>query len=334
MKIITEAMVEEHLSLPDCILAMREVMIAVSNGAATLPIRNFMPIPNVPGKMAIMPGTIEVPGPCFGIKLVCKYDRPAESPYGTHVGMVLIFDSEKGIPLAMIEGASLTAIRTSAASAMATDILANQETKTLALLGCGEQALRHVRSMLAVRDIEHIRVWGRDIEKARKFCRTMARETGKDIVAIVSAQDCVADADLICTTTASKTPVLRGAWLKPGCHINLVGSAIPTSAEADTELVTRSRFFVDYKPAAMAAAGELLNAIEAGASTSETIIGEIGAVASGRVTGRTSENDITVYKSLGVSSQDLAAGRKLYELACQNGFGLEINMMDYEAKSL
>ncbi|MEO1554476.1 MAG: ornithine cyclodeaminase family protein, partial [Pseudomonadota bacterium] len=117
MKIITEAQVEQYLTLPECITAMREAMIAVSSGETVLPIRQFMPIPDTQGKMAIMPGAIESPA-CFGIKLVCKYVREPDSPLGTHVGMVLIFDSEKGVPLAMIEGASLTAIRTSAASAM------------------------------------------------------------------------------------------------------------------------------------------------------------------------------------------------------------------------
>lgn len=334
MRIITEAMVEEHLSLPECIAAMRDVMIAVSNNEATLPIRSFMPISKQPGKMAIMPGTIEEPGPCFGIKLVCKYERAPDSPYGTHVGMVLVFDSAKGIPLAMIEGASLTAIRTSAASAMATDLLANADAKTLAILGCGEQALRHVRAMLTVRDVEHIQVWGRDETRAGAFCQRLSKETGVEMSVAQSAEACVAHADLVCTTTASKTPILEGAWLKPGCHVNLVGAAIPTSAEADADVVTRSRYFVDYKPAAMAAAGELLNAIEAGVASADTIVAEIGEVAADRVTGRMSATDITVYKSLGVSSQDLAAGYRLYELACQKGFGVEINMMDYEAKSL
>ena len=334
MRIITEAMVEEHLSLPECISAMREVMTAVSNDEATLPIRNYLPIPNQPGKMAIMPGTIEEPGPCFGIKLVCKYERAADSPYGTHVGMVLVFDSEKGVPLAMIEGASLTAIRTSAASAMATDLLANPDAKSLAILGCGEQALRHVRAMLAVRDVQHIHVWGRNVARADAFCQRLSKETGVEMSVAKSAEACVVNADLVCTTTASKTPILKGAWLKPGCHVNLVGAAIPTSAEADADVVTRSRFFVDYKPAAMAAAGELLNAITAGVASADTIVAEIGEVAADRVQGRVSTNDITVYKSLGVSSQDLAAGHKLYELACREGFGVEINMMDYEAKSL
>jgi ornithine cyclodeaminase len=334
MKIITEAMVEQHLALPDCIDAMREVMIAVSDGQTTLPIRQFMPIPGAPGKMALMPGTTDHPHRCFGIKLVCKYEREADSPYGTHVGMVLVFDSEKGLPLAMIEGASLTAIRTSAASAMATDLLARPETDTLAIIGCGEQALRHVRAMLAVRSPSDIRVWGRDAAKAERFAAHMQAETGQAIGVAASVEAAVANADLVCTTTAAKTPVLKGSWLAPGAHVNLVGAAIPTSAEADQDVVTRSRFFVDYRPAAMAAAGELLDAIEAGAATKDHIAGEIGEVAAGRVKGRTSADEITVYKSLGVSAQDLAAGHKLYELACRDGFGLDVDMMDYDPPSL
>ena len=324
-------MVEEHLTLPECITAMREVMIAVSEGETTLPIRTFMPVPNVPGKMAIMPGTIENPGPCFGIKLVCKFEHPAGSHYGSHVGMVLVFDSKKGIPLAMIEGASLTAIRTSAVSALATDLLANRDAKSLAILGYGEQALRHIRSMLSVRDVDEIRVWGRDFAKAQTFCKRMSKETGQKISAFETAKACVEDADLICTTTASKTPILEGTWLKSGCHVNLVGAAIPSSSEADLKVVTKSRYFVDYQPAALAAAGELLKAIDEGVVTADHIVGEIGEVANGKVEGRMSPEDITVYKSLGVAAQDLAAGHKLYEIARSKEIGIEVNMMDYDA---
>ena len=161
MKIITEAMVETHLTMKDCIAAMRGAMLSVSRDETTLPIRQYMPIPNTQGKMALMPGTITSPD-VYGIKLVCKYIREPDSRYGTHVGMVLVFDSETGLPLAMVEGSSLTAIRTAAASALATDILANPDCETLAILGCGEQARRHVHAMLAVRSPQNIFVWGRN----------------------------------------------------------------------------------------------------------------------------------------------------------------------------
>lgn len=328
MKIITESMVEQHLDMPDCIDAMREAMITVSKGDALLPIRQFMPVKGADGKMAIMPGSMTDPA-CFGIKLVCKYVREPDSPYGTHVGMVLVFDSDKGLPLAMIEGSSLTAIRTAAASALATKYLAPQTTNTLLIMGCGEQARRHIEAMLAVRAPKEILVWGRSYAKAQEFAAATRQKLGVEITAIQCAETAVKHADLICTTTSSVEPILKGEWLKPGTHVNLVGAAIPTSAEVDTTAVARAEFFVDYRPAAMAAAGELLNAIEAESVGESHIRAEIGEVAAGIKTGRTSDDAITIYKSLGVAAQDLAAGNALYRKALTLGFGQDIEMMDY-----
>lgn len=328
MKIITESEVEKHLSTPECIEAMRAAMIAVSKGDVHLPIRQFMPIDGAPGKMAIMPGVIGEPH-CFGIKLVCKYDREPSSPYGTHVGMVLVFDAKKGLPLAMIEGSSLTAIRTAAASALATDLLARKDASRLLVIGCGEQAHRHIHSMRAVRDLKSVAVWGRNKERTAAFAQEASQSEGLSATVASSLEDAVADADLICTTTSSKDPILKGDWLTPGTHVNLVGSAIPTTAEADEACVVRSKFFVDYRPAAMAAAGEFLRALETGAVTENHIAAEIGEVAMGGKPGRENDEEITLYKSLGVSAQDLAAAHILYEKADKNGFGLSVEMMDH-----
>ena len=135
-------------------------------------------------------------------------------------------------------------------------------------------------------------------------------------------------ADIICTTTAAKTPFLKGAWVQAGTHINLVGAAVASSSEVDHDVVTRARFVTDYRPAAMAAAGELLNAIEAGLVSEDHIVAEIGDIAADRIKGRVSDQDITVYKSLGVAAQDLAAGYVLYDQAVQNGFGQDVNLLD------
>lgn len=331
MKIITEAEVEANLSTPDCIDAMRTAMIAVSKGEAHLPIRQFMPIDPAPGKMAIMPGVVGGPenAPwCFGIKLVCKYERAPDSPYGTHVGMVLVFDSEQGLPLAMIEGSSLTAIRTAAASAMATDLLARKDACRLLIVGCGEQAARHVHSMRAVRDLEHIAVWGRNKERCADFAKMVGEREGINIAVADELPDAVGAADLICTTTSAKEPFLKGEWLSPGAHVNLVGSAIPTTAEVDDACVKRSRFVVDYRPAAMAAAGEFLSAVKSGAVDEHHIAAEIGEIAMGAAEGRKSDDEITVYKSLGVSAQDLAAAHILYTRAVEQGFGADIELLD------
>ena len=328
MKIITENMVETHLTMTDCISAMRGAMQSVSRGETTLPIRQYMPIPDTQGKMALMPGAITKPD-VYGIKLVCKYVRDPDSLYGTHVGMVLVFESETGLPLAMVEGSSLTAIRTAAASALATDVLANPNCETLTILGYGEQARRHVHAMLAVRSPHNILVWGRNRDRAEKFAKMVGAETGKSISTVDTAEVAVSKADLICTTTSSKLPIMQGAWVKAGTHVNLVGAAIASSREVDDALVTKSRYFTDYRPAAMAAAGELLSAIKNGVVTKAHIIGEIGEVIDQKVKGRISSQDITVYKSLGVAAQDLAAAHWLYEKSLKLGFGTEINLLDH-----
>ncbi len=326
MRIISRSDVERLLPVESCIAVMARAMQATSRGDVTLPIRQFMPVPETSGKLAIMPGTLGDPA-CFGIKLVSKYDRPRGDPLGTHVGMVMLFDSAKGIPLAMVEGSSLTAIRTSAASALATRYLAREDATRLAIIGTGEQAMRHVAAMLAVRSIEQISVWGRDAQSARDFADNVASRSGLLVSVHGDVAEAVERADIICTATSAKTPVLLGADLRPGQHINLVGSAIPTTAEVDSVAVARSRFYVDYRPAALSAAGELLRAIEIGCVDEDHIVGEIGEVVSGIVPSRRSDEEITIYKSLGVASQDLAAAYAVWELAVAEMSGIEVDLL-------
>ncbi|MEM7701980.1 MAG: ornithine cyclodeaminase family protein [Pseudomonadota bacterium] len=335
MLIIPQSEVERLLPVAACVPVMREAMMATSAGDVSLPIRQFMPVPGAAGKMAIMPGSLGKAGESedanFGIKLVCKYERPLidgkPDPLGTHVGMVMLFDSAKGVPLAMVEGSSLTSIRTSAASALATDLLARPDATRLAIIGNGEQASRHIAAMQAVRDISHVTVWGRDAERAASFAKVASERFGVPVAATGSAAEAVVEADIICTTTSAKEPVLRGADLKPGQHLNLVGSAIPTTSEVDHEAVKRSRFYVDYRPAAMAAAGELLKAIEAGVVTDDHIVAEIGEVTVNPSLARGSDDEITCYKSLGVSAQDLAAALAVYRAAKGENAGLEVDLL-------
>ena len=331
MRIIPQSDVERLLPVGDCVDVMAEAMRQVSARNVHLPIRQFMPVAGAPGKMAIMPGSLGEVGKDddanFGIKLVCKYERPHDDPLGTHVGMVLLFDSERGIPLAMLEGSSLTSVRTSAASALATRELARENATDLAIIGNGEQAMRHVHAMRAVRPIEQVTVWGRDPQRASDFAADVTLQTNLPCRVASSPEDCVAGADIVCTTTSAKEPILPGSALEPGQHINLVGSAIPTTAEVDDEAVKRSRFYVDYREAAMAAAGELLKAIESGAVTEAHIVGEIGEVVTGTVSGRQSPDEITMYKSLGVSAQDLAAGHAIWRMAQKEGAGIEVDLL-------
>jgi ornithine cyclodeaminase/alanine dehydrogenase-like protein (mu-crystallin family) len=299
-------------------------MQSVSCGDIIMPLRQFMQIPNTAGKFTVMPGYVGKPA-SFGVKIVSKFPRDANSPHGTHVGAVMIFDAEHGIPLAMLHGGELTAIRTAAASGLATRQLARVNAETLTLLGCGEEAQHHLTAMLAVRPLKKIIVWGRSVERAHAFVEAQNLPASIQIRVEADAKTAVAAADIICTVTSATTPILKGAWLSPGTHVNLVGAALRTSAEADTDVVKRSRFYIDYRTSAMAQAGELLNAIEQGVVSEAHIIGEIGEVLAGQKPGRLSPTDITVYKSLGVAAQDLCAASCAFNNALKLNKGTHID---------
>jgi len=195
----------------------------------------------------------------------------------------------------------------------------------LTFIGCGEEARHHIQAILPVRPIKKIVIWGRNVDRANEFAAKQALPAGVSIEVEPDIQKAVEEAEILCTVTSSTQPILKGAWLKPGVHVNLVGAAVRASAEADIEVVKRSRFYVDYLPSALEQAGELVNAIEAGVITASHVVGEIGAVLNGDASGRTSDDEITVYKSLGVAAQDLAAGMAAAENAKANDFGTAVD---------
>jgi ornithine cyclodeaminase len=320
MLLVTAAEIETLLPMDRAIAAARSAMRQVSSGDTLLPLRQFLAIPDAPGKMAVMPGYIAHP-PRFGLKTVSKFTNAAHS----HVGTVQLYDATNGQLLAIIEGGTLTAIRTAAASALATDLLARPDSHHLAILGTGEQARRHIEAMAAVRPISQIRIWGRNARNAEALAATLRNADMPAIVAATVAE-AVADADIVCTTTAAATPILHGQHVRPGTHVNLVGSAIPTTAEADTALVAMSQFYGDYRAATLAQAGEFRNAIAAGLITADHLIGEIGELILGRIPCRQDDTAITLYKSLGVTAQDLTAADAILEAARADGMGHEINL--------
>ena len=328
MLILNKAAVAQSLSHTDCIEVLAAAMKSVSRRDVAMPLRQFISIPDTRGKFTAMPGYLHDPR-CFGIKLVSKYPREPDSPHGSHVGAVMVFDAEQGIPVALLDGAELTAIRTSAASALATGVLARDNAEVLTVLGCGDEARHHIQALLAVRPLREIIVWGRSAERARRFVeQCLMLNSIPDSVTIGVAPDAetaVAAADIICTVTSATEPIISGDWVTPGTHINLVGAAVRTAAEADQQLVCNSRFYIDYRESAMAQAGELLNAIASGAIDEGHIVGEIGDVLLGNCQGRCSEQEITVYKSLGVSAQDLAAAVCAVDKAKRQGIGISID---------
>jgi ornithine cyclodeaminase len=241
--------------------------------------------------------------------------------YSSHLGLVLLFEIEHGQPVAIVDAAAITAIRTAAASGLATRLLAKPDASDLALLGAGEQASSHLDAMLSVRKLRRIRVWARDSSKAAAFAQAEGARHGVTIEVAQTPREAVLKADIICTVTKAREPILLGEWLEPGVHLNVVGSSIASAAEIDTPAVVKSRFFVDYRGSTINEGGEYLTALRAGAITSDHILAEIGEVANGSKVGRESPRDVTLYKSLGIAPQDLASAHYVLQKARAAGVG-------------
>jgi ornithine cyclodeaminase len=301
----------------DLIVWMREAMQLVSARDVELPLRRGMALPDGAGAIGMMPGFVGGEIHSAGVKLVSLV--PPERRMGSsHLGLMVLYDADGLVPQAILCGATVTAIRTSAVTAVATDALARENARVLAVLGTGEQAEAHVAALRQVRPFDDIRLWDRDVSSPRAI--RLAEQTGARLHA--RFEDAIAGADVICTTTSAREPILPGALLEPGMHVNLVGSSAADAREADDEVVARSRFFIDYRPSTMDQAGELLHAIAAGRVTEDHIVGEIGEVLAGSSVGRTSAEDITLYKSLGVAAQDIVTARHIFHLAEQKGLGM------------
>ena len=305
--------IARRLTYEVCIPIVRDAMIAFSRGETLQTLRSIIPLAE--GRaFGVMPGALGERAP-FGAKILSVYPENFAKGVQSHQGVVLLFDPDSGAPVCILHAGEITAIRTAAASAVATDALARPDASRLAILGYGEQAATHARAIGKVRDLTAISVWGRSAERAGAFAERMTAELCIPIIAHPNAESCVEAADIVCTVTASRDPVLLGAWVKPGTHVNLVGSSVPGPVEVDDALVVRSRYFVDSREGVMRQGAEFLQAKEAGLIGDDHILGEIGEVLAGVVAGRLSDADVTAYKSLGHVVQDLATGWWLYSVA-------------------
>lgn len=324
MRIVNRQEVEHLLPMAACIDAMAEAMRATSSGAVCMPPRLFAPLADDSGSLGLMPGSALEP-PYFGAKVISlRFDNPSKG-LPTVQGYVSLFDHDTGRPLALIEGSSVTAIRTAAASGLATRELARQDAHSHGIFGTGVQAVTHIDAIAAVRGIGRVVVWGRDAGKTRRFAAEQSQRAGLDVTATEDPAEAAA-CDVVSTVTAATEPVLRGEWLRPGSHVNLVGVHTPQAREADTDAILRSRVYVDLMESALNEAGDLLLPIAAGAMDATHIVGEIGQVLLGTVPGRESETDITLYKSLGIVAQDLFAAAHIYARALEVGVGVEVDL--------
>jgi thiomorpholine-carboxylate dehydrogenase len=295
---LNEEQVRQHLHLADLIPAMEKALINFSEGKVTQPVRSVIKVDPLEGFLGLMPA-LTPEG--LGLKAVTFYPSNAERGIPTHMATIFLVDPQTGTPLAIMDGTLITETRTAAVSAAATKLLAAPDSKILAILGSGVQALSHTKALRLVRRFEEVRVWSPTNEHAKQF----AEEIGGTAV---SAEEAVRGADVVVTVTNSKTPVLKGSWLKHGCHVNAIGACRPDWRELDDNAMTNV-VFVDSREGASKESGDV---ILSGAK----IYAELGEALAGKVPTRA--NETTIFKSLGMAVEDIAAALLVYRSTKNN----------------
>jgi ornithine cyclodeaminase len=323
--LVSQSEVAQLLPMPECIDAMAEALTATARGEVLLPLRQVTILPDNLGALASMPAFARGLGG-IGVKVITVFPGNHGSAFDSHQGAVLFFDAERGSLRAIVDASEVTAIRTAAVSAVATRALAREDAGDLAILGSGVQARTHLEAMLLVRTIRRVRVWSPTAEHRDAFADREGRRLGVAIEPAASAQSAVAKAHIICTVTGARQPVLKGKWIAPGAHVNAVGSSLRTSRELDTDAVVRARLFVDRRESALNEAGDFLIPKAEGAIGDDHILGELGDLLLGKVPGRASSEDITVFKSLGLAVEDLAAVRLIDQRARERGLGTWVEL--------
>ena len=322
MKVLVadQKLVTELLPMERAIAVMREALTMLAGGDVVMPLRTMLELPAGESVLGLMPSYVGGLG-TVGVKVITAFPANFGSEYDTHQGVVLVFDTEHGLLRAIVDATAVTAIRTAAVSGLATDLLARPEAGDLAIIGAGTQAHTHLQAMRAVRPVRRVRVFSVPAESATAFAARESARHGLEVEVAASAREAVEGAELICTTTTATTPVVEGEWVSPGAHINAVGAYTPTTRELDSALVAAARLYADRREALLAEAGEFLIPKGEGLFGDEHIVGELGELLTGRAPRRTSEGEITLFKSLGIAIEDLAAAHSVYEAAKERRLG-------------
>ena len=325
MLIINQKQVTQLLPMRDCIGLMRQALTTLAQGDAVLPLRTVMRLPDQKNFFGVMPSYLGNPKG-IATKVISIFPVNEGTQFDAHQGAVLLFEADHGQLLAIMDATEVTGIRTAAVSGVATELLANPEAGDLAILGSGTQGRTHLEAMLAVREIRRVRAWSPNRARLEAYAQKVGKEFGVKIEPMASAQAAVEGADLICTTTSAKQPVLMGDWLSPGAHLNVVGSSIAANREVDTQAMVRSRLFVDRTESTVNEAGDFLIPKKEGAITDQHIRGELGDLLLGRKPGRGAKDEITMFKSLGIAIEDLASAHYIYNQAKKQGIGVEVDL--------
>lgn len=313
--ILSHDEVVKLLPIKECIAVMREALIALAAGKVHQPLRTIVRPPDAKGVMGLMPSYMSGDNAAFGLKAICVFPGNPAKGKDSHQGGVLLFSAETGELLAMMNASAITAIRTASVSGVATDLLARADACNLAMLGSGVQARTHLVAMSEVRPIKRCRIASRHFEHAQNLAEEMGQDFSFPLEPVETVAEALVGADLIVTATTAVEPIVRREWISAGAHLNLVGSSTPGTREVDSETMAAASLFVDRRESTINEAGDYLFAAREGVIGPNHIRAEIGEVLKGDKPGRTSPEEITLFKSLGIAIEDLAAAEYLYRKA-------------------
>jgi ornithine cyclodeaminase/alanine dehydrogenase-like protein (mu-crystallin family) len=299
------------LPMAECIPLMENMFRALANGECLQPLRSLMWLPDKSGLLGMMPAYVASPN-IIGIKIITIFHANGTAGYPSHQGVVILFDGQHGQPLMLFDAGEITAIRTAAASAVAARLLSRENSEHLAIIGSGEQAERHIEAILLVRNIQHIYLWGRNQPRTTALQQKLAARYSIPIRIMPTAQAAAEAADIICTVTAAAQPVLLGHWIPKGAHLNIVGSCTPHAREVDSSAVLHSSLFTDCYESLFKEAGDFLIPKKDGIITDSHVKAELGEVLTGKKAGRTTREEITLFKSLGIAAEDLYSAWHIY----------------------
>ena len=324
-RLLAAADVERLLPMGECIEVMASAFEALARGRTQQPLRTVLRLPQERGAFAAMPAQLDAPN-AFGLKVISVMPGNEGTRWDSHQGAVLLFEPQHGTLVAIMDASAVTGIRTAAVSALATRLLARPDAGDLALLGSGVQARTHLAAMGAVRTLRRVRVWSRSARNARAFAQWAAQNVTCPVIPAASGREAVTDADLICTVTSSGEPVLCGEWIAPGAHLNAVGASLPEARELDTAAVAGARLYVDRRESAQSEAGDFLIPLREGAIPLDHIVAELGEVVAGLAPGRRSGDEVTLFKSLGLAIEDVAAAHHVHAAAVREDVGLSVRL--------
>ena len=325
MLILSEKQVESLIDVEELVAALERAHIQYSTGNAVMPVRLVVPLPQIDGRITSMPGFLNQ-DQALGMKVVTYFQNNPKHNLPSILATIMLFSAESGKMIAVMDGSYITAIRTACASAMASKVLSNPTASVLGILGAGVQAKAHIRALCRVRKIRCIKIYSPSGTSASRLKQEVESQLGVAIEVANSAEEAVRGADLIVTATTAKQPILPAEWLKPGAHINAVGSHRPDLRELDGTTLARSTVFVDSREAIMAECGDVLLALAEKSITPDHVQAEIGEVLATTKPGRTTTDEVTLYKSVGIAIQDVATARLVYHKALEKNLGTNVTL--------